>query len=101
MPVHYVPRKLEEIRERDTFISVIGRVEAATDNFFILSDGKSKLEMFSEESVEENKLVRVFCSRIEGGWKADLIQDLSGLDLELFKRSEEIYRRATEKSINT
>jgi|GEM_PF-1609864 hypothetical protein len=101
MPVHYVPRKLEEIRERDTFISIVGRVEAVMDNLLILSDGKSKLEIFSEESVEENKLVRVFCSRIEGGWKADVIQDLSGLDLELFKRAEEIYKKATEKPINT
>jgi len=50
--------------------------------------------------VEEGKFVRVFCSRIGGLWKADLIQDLSKLDLEMFKHAEEAYRKAVEKTLN-
>lgn len=101
MPVHYVPRKLEEVKERDSFISVVGRIEEVGEKFFILSDGSSKLEIVSEEEVEEGKLVRVFCSKVGDAWKADLVQDLSSLDLELFMRAEEIYRKAIEKPINT
>jgi hypothetical protein len=101
MPIHYVPRKIEDIKERDSFISIIGRVETVGDNFFILSDGKSRVEIVSEEGAEEGKLVRVFCSRVGDVWKADVVQDLSGLDLELFKRAEEIYRKTTEKTLNT
>jgi len=101
MPIHYVPRKIDEIKERDSFISIIGRVETVGDSFFILSDGKNKIEIVSEEGTEEGKLVRVFCSRVGDVWKADVVQDLSGLDLELFKRAEEIYRKTTEKTLNT
>jgi hypothetical protein len=100
MPVHYIPRKLGEIKERDFFVSLIGKILKAGENSFILSDGENKLEIVSEEKVEEGKFVRVFCSRIGGLWRADLIQDLSKLDLEMFKHAEEAYRKAVEKTLN-
>lgn len=92
MPVHYVPKRISEIKERDSFISVIGRVETVDDKFFVV-DGTQKIEIVCEKALERGKLVRVFCSRSEGRWKVDVVQDLEKLDLELFKRAEELYKK--------
>jgi hypothetical protein len=92
MPVRYTPKKISEITERDSFISVTGRVETVGNNFFVVDDGQ-KLEVVSEEALERGKLVRVFCSRLEGRWKADIVQNLGELDLEMFEKAEEVYRK--------
>jgi uncharacterized protein YdeI (BOF family) len=92
---HYIPRKIAEITEKDSFVSLVGRIAAVGDNFFVLEDKSGKIEIAGEE-LESNKLVRVFCSRVEGGWKADIVQELNDINLEIFEKAEEAF-----KAINT
>ncbi len=78
----------------DTKIAVIGTVTDASGNTFFLSDGSHKVEVYCDTIAENGKLVRAFCSVIDGKLKADVIQNMEGLDLELFKKVEELYNKS-------
>lgn len=62
------------------------------DRSFILDDGTGKVEVFFDGSISA-KLVRAFCSVSEGRLNADSIQSMDGLDLNLFKKVEDLYSR--------
>ena len=64
------------------------------NNSFLLQDDSNTTEVFSDIPAEKGKLVRVYCSVIEGQLKAAVIQDLTGFDLNLFKKVEELYNKA-------
>jgi hypothetical protein len=89
--MHYKPKKISSITKKDDKISVVGKVTNSEENFFVLEDSTGKIEIISEKKVEKNKTIRVFCSLIEGKLKADVIQNLEGLDLNLFKRVQDLY----------
>jgi hypothetical protein len=93
MVEHYLPRKISSISKKDLKVVLIGKVVETSENSFILEDETGKAEIFSEEEVREGNLVRVFCSLLDGKLKADIVQSLKGLDLNLFKRVEELYKR--------
>lgn len=94
MPVHYKPRKVSEIAKTDSRIALVGKVAELGDNFFVLNDDTGSMEITSEETVEKGKMIRVFCSNVDGQWKSDVIQDLKELDINLFKKVEELYSKA-------
>jgi hypothetical protein len=89
----YKPRKVGSIEKDDTKFSLIGKVEDVKENFFILSDETGKVKIISNFRVEKNSLVRVFCSKVEDEIRADFIQNMEGLDLELWKKAESLYLR--------
>lgn len=91
--VHHIPKKISEIKNSDSKISLIGKIIQADENSFILDDDSGKIEIFSEQAVETNKLVKVFCSVIEGRLKADVVQSLNGFDINLYNKVKELYRR--------
>lgn len=93
MPTHYKPKKINNITAKDSKIAVIGKVVETRKNSFILDDDTGKIEVFSDEAIEKDKLVRVFCSVIEEKVKTDIVQSLEGLDLNLFKKCEELYNK--------
>jgi hypothetical protein len=93
MPEHYSPRKISSISKTDLKIALIGKIAKVSENSFILEDETGKVEIFSEEEVREGEPVRVFCSLVDGKLKADIVQSLKGLDLNLFKKVEELYKR--------
>lgn len=93
--IYYKPKKVSEINlNSDNRVSLIGKVVEKKDDGFVLADDSGKIEIFSEEEVEENKLIRVFCSIIEKQVKADIIQDLNGFDVNLFNKVRELYNKA-------
>ena len=93
--VHYKPRKISEINEKsDSKIAIIGNVAELGENSFILDDGSAKAEIVFEGEVKRNKTLRVFCSIVDNQLKADIVQNLEGFDLNLFKRVKELYNRA-------
>ncbi|MBU5537204.1 MAG: hypothetical protein QW818_02055 [Candidatus Aenigmatarchaeota archaeon] len=94
MQVRYIPKQISEVNPKDLRVSIVGKVIAASNNSFILSDDTGKIEIISDSQVEKGRLVRVFCSVIEEKLKADVIQDLEGLDLNLFKKVKELYNKA-------
>ena len=93
--LYYRPRGISEINKKtDGKVAVVGKVVESRENSFVIEDGIAKVEIVFEGKVEKNKTVRVFCSITENQLKADVIQSLDGLDLNLFKRVKELYNRA-------
>ena len=90
----YKPKKISEVTKEDTRVSVIGKVAGLGENSFVLEDDSGRSDVFSDIPAEKDKLVRVYCSVIEGQLKADVIQDLAGFDLALFKKVEGLYNKA-------
>ncbi|MEM5791066.1 MAG: hypothetical protein QXP77_03400 [Candidatus Aenigmatarchaeota archaeon] len=87
-------KKIQDIDlKKDKKISIVGRVSNANEGSFVLSDGKNKIEILSDEKVNGGEILRVFCS-IEGDKiKADIVQRLNDLDLNLYKEVEELYSK--------
>ena len=92
--INYKPRKISEVAKNDSRVSVIGKVIEVGNNSFVLEDETKRSEVFSDMPVEKDKLVRVYCSVVEGQLKADVVQDLTGFDFNLFKKVEELYNKA-------
>ena len=92
--MNYKPKRISQVTKEDSRVSVIGKVLEVGENSFVLQDDSSATEVFSDIHAEKDKLVRVYCSVIEGQLKADVMQDLTGLDLSLFKKVEELYNKA-------
>ncbi len=92
-PTHYTPKKISEVNKDDRKVSIIGTVIQSEENSFVIGDESGKVEVFSEENVESDKLVRAFCTVIEGRLKADAIQNLDNFDLNLYRKIKELYNR--------
>lgn len=91
---HYKPKKLSQVTKEDSRVAIIGKIMEVGENSFILQDDSSTTDIFSDIPAEKDKLVRVYCSVIAGNLKADVIQDLTGFDVELLKKVEELYNKA-------
>ncbi|MDI6798715.1 MAG: hypothetical protein QMD12_01820 [Candidatus Aenigmarchaeota archaeon] len=93
--LRYIPKKISEINSKtDSRIAIVGKVIEQGENSFVLEDDSGKVEIESEEEVELNKTVRVFCSLTENQLKADIVQSLNGFDLNLFNKVKELYNKA-------
>ncbi|MBI4010395.1 MAG: hypothetical protein HY361_04390 [Candidatus Aenigmarchaeota archaeon] len=92
--MNYKTKTISQVTKEDSRVAVIGKVLEVSDSHFILQDDATTTEVFSDIPAEKDKLVRVYCSVIQGQLKADLIQDLTGFDLTLFKKVEELYNKA-------
>lgn len=84
-------REIAGIRPGDIRVSVIGTVIDMDGDRLVIDDGTGKIDVSSEKPIksEVNQMVRVFGRVIplEGGFElqAEVIQDMSGLDLGLFR----------------
>ena len=89
-----VDRQVSEIKPEDIRVKVTGTIVDVQGTRAVLDDGTGKLEMsLGELKAEPQKLVRVF-GRVmaqEGGLElqAEILQDMSGLDLELMRKIRE------------
>ena len=98
----YMPRTVSQIEKNDSKVSVVGKVAETKESSFVLEDDSGKIEVFTqlegtqriEASVAEGDIVRAFCTIIGTQLKVDVIQSLKGLDLEQFKKIEELYNKA-------
>ncbi|MEM5853085.1 MAG: hypothetical protein QXG39_00445 [Candidatus Aenigmatarchaeota archaeon] len=93
MTEHYQPRKISSISKTDSRIALIGKVVEVFENSFLLEDETGRIEIFSNEGVKKDDLVRVFCSQLNGTLKCEFVQNLKGFDLNLFKKVEELYKK--------
>jgi hypothetical protein len=92
MDQHYSPKKISELNlKADQKVAVVGTVEDILENSFVLNDGE-KIEIAAEIVPEKGKKVRVFCSVVDQQLKADIVQNVD-FDQELFRKSEEMYRK--------
>jgi len=100
---HYEKRKIPEINpDEDLKVKILGFVVDKKDDTIVLDDGSGKIKVFVDmpgmmERIEINKVVRVFGSTLptEDGFevKADAVQDLSNLNINLYKKVEELYNK--------
>ncbi|MBU5690036.1 MAG: hypothetical protein QXM68_02340 [Candidatus Aenigmatarchaeota archaeon] len=99
---NYTFKLISEVNpDIDYKVKIIGLVVDKTDTSIIVDDGKSKVKVFVEpdqiESIEIHQLIAVFGSTIpsDDGFemKADVIQDLNGLNLNLYKKVHELYKK--------
>ncbi|MFH7880776.1 MAG: hypothetical protein QXI09_02085 [Candidatus Aenigmatarchaeota archaeon] len=85
------------LRKDDLKIAIIGKVEEIGENYFILKDefGKIKINftIFDEniKNLKEGSIIRVFCTKIDNEIYCDFFQNLEGLDLNLYKKIENLY----------
>ena len=94
MSVRYTPKKISEIKSGDSKVSLVGKVEEIGKDSFVLYDESGRREIYYDEKIEPQKIVRVFCSVVQGNLKADVVQVLENFDLNLYKKSKELYMRA-------
>ncbi len=91
-----VEKKVSTIKEDDLRVSIIGTVLDHADNRVVVDDGTGKVSVSFEGpvSAENGKLVRVMGRVIpmEGGVEiqGDVFQDMTGMDMELKKKVDEI-----------
>lgn len=100
---HYVKKKIEEINpETDLKVNIMGFVVDKKEDTLILDDGNKKIKVFMDnpviaEKINVNQLVRVFGSTLptDEGFeiKADVVQDLSNLNIDLYKKVEALYNK--------
>jgi len=95
---YYKPKRISEIDFRnDVKVAVIGRVVAVGEKKFTLDDGKSRAEIIFEKlekEVRPEKFYRIFCSIVEKQLRADIVQNLNSFDVNLFNKTEELYRKS-------
>ncbi|MDI6826163.1 MAG: hypothetical protein QMD36_03145 [Candidatus Aenigmarchaeota archaeon] len=100
---HYIKRKIEEINpEVDLKVKILGFVVDKIEDAIVLDDGSKKIRVFVDnpaivEKININQLIRVFGSTLqtEDGFeiRADVVQDLSNLSIDLYKKVEELYNK--------
>lgn len=90
----FVPRKSSELASSDTRVSVVGKVISSADNGFVVDDGSGACKVDSSYPASVGDTLRVFC-RVEGqGLKAEFVQSLNGVDLNLYQKVQDLYRKA-------
>lgn len=101
IPDRYVPKKISQISRNDKKVAVVGRVIDSTVASFILEDETGKIEVFfdeqdvaSRERVDNDKIMRAFCTLVDEQLKANVVQDMTGVDLNLLKTVDELYSKA-------
>ncbi len=94
-----VHRSVSDIRPEDMRVSVVGTVLDRADDGLMLDDGTGKVDVTLDEPppVERGKLARVFgrVVPVEGGvqLQGELVQDMTGLDMELMNRVRKLESR--------
>jgi len=94
--IHYKPRKISELSPKDSKVALVGNITQRKDSSFVLDDGTARIEIFFDNdsiNVLDIKLARAFCSVTEDKLHVDVVQKLDGLDLSLFKKTEDLYSR--------
>ncbi|MEE9323411.1 MAG: replication protein RepA [Candidatus Aenigmarchaeota archaeon] len=92
-------KKVAEIGKDDIRVRLLGMVIDRKDNVVVLDDGTGKINVVFAEPVvtEANKRVRVFGRVIpsEGGFEiqGEILQDMSDVDLELYKKVTELEKK--------
>jgi RNase P/RNase MRP subunit p29 len=91
-------KKISEISPNDIRVRILGTVIDKKDNILVIDDGSGKIQVTFNEPVkfETNHLVRVFgrVMPLEEGFEiqGELVQDMNNVDLELYRKVEELER---------
>lgn len=99
----YLKKEIIEINPSvDYKVKIVGIVVDKKQDTIMVDDGTGKVKVFIDlpvmiERVDVNQLVAIFGSTLplENGFdiRADIIRDLSGLDINIYKKVDELYKR--------
>ncbi len=98
-----VRKKISELKQDDMRVSLLGTVVAKNGNNIVLDDGTGRIPVVfeNEASVDVKQLVRVFgrVVPLDNGIEiqGEIIQDMSGLDMDLLNKLEKIEERFKNK----
>lgn len=94
-----IEKRIADIHpESDVRIRILGTIIDTNQNSIVLDDGSGKIEIYFEEQpeVRNGQLVRIvtrILPLIDGfECRGELIQNLNGFDLELYRKTREIVR---------
>ncbi|MBS3108460.1 hypothetical protein J4409_01170 [Candidatus Woesearchaeota archaeon] len=87
----YSEKLIKDVNENDKKVAISGVIISKEENSVVIDDGSSKIAIFFDQmNVPDAKYVRVFGRVIpyqEGlQVQADIIQDLSNINYELYKK---------------
>ncbi len=89
-------RNIADIKPEDIRISIVGTIVGKEGDFIVIDDGTGQINVSFDREVDfsPNQLVRVMgrIIPVEGGFElqGEIIQDMSKLDIELFKKINSI-----------
>lgn len=86
-----VPRRISGIApDKDIRVRLLGRVIDKGEGSVVIDDGSAKVEVITEQSAELGDVVRIIARvlPLETGYdlRAEITQDMSKLDLDLYRR---------------
>ncbi|RLJ09881.1 MAG: replication protein RepA [Candidatus Aenigmatarchaeota archaeon] len=93
-----VERKISEIRPEDMRVRITGTVIDKSEDKLVIDDGSGRITVIfdSPVDVKPNQFVRVFGRVIplENGFElmGEIVQDMSRLDPELYKKVQDIQK---------
>jgi hypothetical protein len=90
----YKEKRISEIKPTDEKVCIICKVLSSRGNVLLVEDESGRAEILSEQAIEPKKMIKVFCSNIDGKLKVDFTQNLNGFDLNLYKKIKELYQKA-------
>ncbi|MBI4014897.1 MAG: replication protein RepA [Candidatus Aenigmarchaeota archaeon] len=87
-----VPRKISDIApDKDIRVRLLGRVIDKGEGSVVIDDGSAKAEIITEQPAELGDVVRIIARvlPLETGYdlRAEVTQDMSTLDMELYKKA--------------
>ncbi len=101
--INYPKKKVVEIDpSQDYKVKVVGIVIDKRQDTIMIDDGTGKIKIFVDspvllEKVDVNQFIAVFGSTLplENGFdvRADVIQDLTGLDINIYKKVDDLYTK--------
>ncbi len=73
----------------EKYVSVVGAIIKKSGSDILLDDGTGQIEVVFNEDInyKEGDIVRIFGVVISGSLKGELIQDMSELDIKLYRES--------------
>src|SRR3989338_8856932 len=84
-----VPKSIAEIKGDEIRVRILGRVIDSADGVIVVDDGLGRAEIISDVT-HPGSLVRIFCRvmQLEEGYElqAEIVQDMSKLDMDLYKK---------------
>jgi tRNA G18 (ribose-2'-O)-methylase SpoU len=93
----FIETFVKEVDENTKFLSVTGMVIDRKENSFVLDDGTGKIIVLAENITDMGNFIRIFgtCFRSSEGFQihAEIIQDLSKLDTQLYRKVMELLKK--------
>ena len=91
-------RRINELSETDYRVRVIGTVVSVSSDEQILDDGSGTINLRTDQKLEMRTLIRAIgrvFRKDDGTFElnAEIIQDMKGLDIELFNKVRELRKK--------